>query len=67
MGNLMVSDLKAASWGSSWEPDARDRRDWAEIEEWPPPEDAVSLSDDVRDDWPIFERFGERRLVLIGR
>jgi hypothetical protein len=67
MGNLILSDLMASSWGSSWEPDARDQRDWAQIEQWPPPEDSAGLSDDAPGDRPIFEPFGERRLVLIGR
>jgi hypothetical protein len=69
MGNLNVSDLRAASWGSSWEPDVRDRREWMEIAEWPPPEGlgAASQSADEIDACSIFERFGERRLVPIGR
>ena len=69
MGNLNLSDLKAESWGSSWEPDARDRREWLEIEEWPPPEElgSASQSAEAPDDWPLFEQFCDRRLVLIGR
>ena len=69
MGNLNLSDLQAESWGSSWEPDARNRREWQDIEEWPPPEEpgAASQRADDTDDVSIFERFGERRLVLIGR
>jgi hypothetical protein len=67
MGYLNLSDLKAESWGSSWEPDVRDRREWPDFEEWPPPDSAASQSAEAPDDWPLFERFGERRLVLIGR
>ena len=67
MGNLILSDLKASSWGSSWEPDVRDRRDWPDLEEWPPPDAVASLPGDAPNGWPLFERFGDRRLVLIGR
>jgi hypothetical protein len=69
MGYLNLSDLKAECWGSSWEPGARDRRGWPDFEEWPPPGEPGSASQapEAPDDRPIFERFGERRLVLIGR
>ena len=66
MGNLHLGDLAAASWGASWEPDARVDRAWLEGEDDPPPEEWP-------DDRPIFARldaYGEdvRRLrrLLVG-
>ena len=64
MNHLNLSELLTAGWGASWQPDVRDRREWPEIDEWPPPTGAPAAS---ADDRPILERIGESRLVLVGR
>ena len=49
MGNLHLSDLAAASWGVSWEPDARMDQAWLDGEDDHPPDKAPETR-------PIFER-----------
>jgi hypothetical protein len=66
MGSLQLNELEAASWGGSWQPRPRDRREWPEIPEWPPPDEAPDLC------WVVepLDAYGEdvRRLrrLLVG-
>jgi hypothetical protein len=74
VGNLQLGELDAASWGTSWQPDARARRHWLDDEEPPPPDEEPPPPDEELDTfsdewaaWPNLEQpdaFGEdvRRL-----
>jgi hypothetical protein len=66
VSTLLLSELEAASWGSSWEPDARERRDWLDTLDDPPPDDNLGLSCEESDGKPIVERPAQPRGVLVG-
>ena len=61
-----VGDLDAASWGGSWLPSSQVSLNWNDPEVQDGLDERSATSSDVWDLWPIFERFGQLRLMLIG-
>jgi hypothetical protein len=66
MGSPSVGDLDAAGWGGSWLPSSQVTLIWADPEHQDGPAERSTSSSDVWDLWPIFERFGQSRRMLIG-
>jgi hypothetical protein len=57
VGNFHLSELEAASWGVSWEPDSWTRRIWLDAEDEHPPDEELCASSEAWDVRPNFERF----------
>jgi hypothetical protein len=66
LGRLSVNDLEAASWGASWQPEGQSRSAWLDADEQGGLDDEALTSAAAWDLWPVLERLGQPRRLLIG-